>query len=410
MAYIGGEKVLLFGGKGGPAYRNDTWVYNLNTNTWTDKNPQGNKPLGRYIHDMAYISEGKVLLFGGSDGSNRLGDTWVYELDANAWIDKDPQGNKPSGRDGPAMAYIGGERVLLFGGNNGSNKLDDTWVYQLNANTWNQDTNASQPSARAVHTLSETSMDGSSYLVLFGGVGSNPSFKDDTWTFGGVDTTPPEIRISVEPDKLWPPNHKMQTITASVTVTDDSDPSPTVVLASIVSNEPDNGLGDGDKPNDIQDAEIGEDDYEFSLRAERSGGGDGRIYTITYTATDASGNSQSTSATVTVPHDKGKGKSAPGLLAFSALSAYPQPCNPEAWIPYTLANDVEVTIAIYNSSGRITRTLKLGHQKAGAYISKSKAAYWDGHNNAGESVASGIYFYHLQAGDFSAVRRMLMVK
>ena len=93
----------------------------------------------------------------------------------------------------------------------------------------------------------------------------------------------------------------MKTITATVTVTDDSDPSPTVVLTSIVSNEPDEGLGDGDKPNDIQDADIREEDYEFSLRAERSGGGDGRIYTITYTATDASGNTQNASATVTVP-------------------------------------------------------------------------------------------------------------
>ena len=224
------------------------------------------------------------------------------------------------------------------------------------------------------------------------------------------DTTPPEISVSVDPTELWPPNHKMKTITATVTATDDSDPSPTVVLTSIVSNEPDEGLGDGDKPNDIQDADIREEDYEFSLRAERSGGGDGRIYTITYTATDVSGNSQDASATVTVPHDKGKGKAAPGLLTFKALSAYPQPCNPEAWIPYTLAKDVDVTITIYNSSGRMIRTLQLGNQNAGAYISRGKAAYWDGKNNTGETVSSGVYFYRLKAGDFTAIKKLVVLR
>ncbi len=185
---------------------------------------------------------------------------------------------------------------------------------------------------------------------------------------------------------------------------------PTTVIESTYSIEVNTINKLLDKPNDIQDAEIEEEDYEFSLRAERSGGGDGRIYTITYTATDASGNSQSASATVTVPHDKGKGKAAPGLLAFKALSAYPQPCNPEAWIPYTLAKDVEVAIAIYNSSGRMIRTLQLGHQDAGAYISRGKAAYWDGKNDIGETVSSGVYFYTLKAGDFIATKKLVIAR
>jgi len=118
-----------------------------------------------------------------------------------------------------------------------------------------------------------------------------------------VDTTPPTISVSVSPDVLWPPNHKMVEITATVTVGDVCDSEPTVVLTSIESNEPDNGKG-----NDIEGAEFGTEDYTFLLQAERDGSGGGRIYTITYTATDASGNSDIGSATVTVPHDQGKGK------------------------------------------------------------------------------------------------------
>ena len=112
--------------------------------------------------------------------------------------------------------------------------------------------------------------------------------------------------------------------------------------------------------------------------------------------------------------DNGKGpKAAPALakgFAFAALSAYPQPCNPETWIPYTLAKDVKVTINIYSSSGRIVRTLQLGHQTAGAYINKSKAAYWNGRNDVGEKVSSGVYFYTLKAGSFTATRKMVITR
>jgi hypothetical protein len=120
-----------------------------------------------------------------------------------------------------------------------------------------------------------------------------------------VDTTAPDISVTVSPDTLWPPNHKMVNITATVTVSDICDTVPIVVLTSVTSNEPDNaiGIGDGNTINDIQGAVTGTEDYEFQLRAERAGTGDGRVYTITYTATDASGNSASADATVVVPHD-----------------------------------------------------------------------------------------------------------
>ncbi len=110
---------------------------------------------------------------------------------------------------------------------------------------------------------------------------------------------------------------------------------------------------------------------------------------------------------------RNKGKAAPAFakeFAFAALSAYPQPCNPETWIPYTLAKDVEVTITIYSSSGRIIHTLQLGHQTAGAYISRDKAAYWNGRNDVGEKVSSGVYFYTLKAGDFIITKKLVVLK
>ena len=90
------------------------------------------------------------------------------------------------------------------------------------------------------------------------------------------------------------------------------------------------------------------------------------------------------------------------------LPNYPNPFNPETWIPYQLAKAADVTLHIYAVNGRLVRTLTLGHQAAGMYQSRSRAAYWDGRNEVGEPVASGVYFYTLTAGDFTATRKMLI--
>ena len=92
------------------------------------------------------------------------------------------------------------------------------------------------------------------------------------------------------------------------------------------------------------------------------------------------------------------------------LANYPNPFNPETWIPYRLAEDAFVTLTIYDGSGRVVRTLDVGHRIASAYENRSKAIYWDGRNGLGEQVASGVYFYTLTAGDYSATRKMLVVK
>ena len=92
------------------------------------------------------------------------------------------------------------------------------------------------------------------------------------------------------------------------------------------------------------------------------------------------------------------------------LPNYPNPFNPETWIPYQLAKPADVTLTIYDIKGPVVRALDLGHQRAGIYHSRSRAAYWDGRNAQGEPVASGVYFYTLKTGDFSATRKMLIRK
>ena len=92
------------------------------------------------------------------------------------------------------------------------------------------------------------------------------------------------------------------------------------------------------------------------------------------------------------------------------LRNYPNPFNPETWIPYRLAEDADVSLTIYDVNGALVRTIDVGHQSAAVYESRSKAIYWDGRNRFGEGVASGVYFYSLSAGDFSATRKMVILK
>ena len=135
----------------------------------------------------------------------------------------------------------------------------------------------------------------------------NGNTDTDTVNVTVMDSTPPSLSVSLSPDSLWPANHKMMRVDASIQTSDSCDESPSVKLVSIISNENDNGTGDGNTSDDIRGANYGMDDRAFLLRAERAGKGLDRIYTVTYGATDASGNvAEDATTEVTVLHDGGK--------------------------------------------------------------------------------------------------------
>jgi len=152
--------------------------------------------------------------------------------------------------------------------------------------------------------------------------GVNPAQTvEDSVMITVSDDTPPVLQVTPNPAQLWPPNHKLRNVSVAVTVSDQCDSAEDidVILYAISSSEPDNGRGDGNTTGDIQNAQVGTDDRAFDLRAERSGGGSGRIYMATYRATDLSGNFTDGVATIEVPHDQGK-KGTKGSSASSNSS------------------------------------------------------------------------------------------
>jgi hypothetical protein len=118
-----------------------------------------------------------------------------------------------------------------------------------------------------------------------------------------IDKTAPTVACSASPNSLWPPNHELKDITAAVNVNDVLSGAAGFSLVSVSSNELDNGLGDGDMPNDIQGWSLNANDTGGQLRAERGGIGSGRVYTLTYQGQDVAGNTARCSATVSVAHN-----------------------------------------------------------------------------------------------------------
>jgi hypothetical protein len=213
-----------------------------------------------------------------------------------------------------------------------------------------------------------------------------------------VDNQPPSDTVTVSPSTCWPPRHTMLTVTAHPSATDNSGGTPTYTLVSVTSNEPDNGQGDGDTPNDIQGVSIGTNDTVFSLRCERGGRGDGRIYTIVYRFDDGNGNTSYDTAYFSVPHDAGRNKEATygpgddeGLTISAAL---PNPFTTSTSIQYSIAKPGSVDVSVYTPDGRLVRTLERTFREAGSYTS-----VWDGRDDRGNRVATGAYIAHVGVGE-----------
>ena len=166
--------------------------------------------------------------------------------------------------------------------------------------------------------------------------------------------------------------------------------------------------------NDHATMTVAADGQGYQLKVEA--GSAGNIFVISAQSPDPKVAVQPLRYTITAADVLRGWIQLPALVAYEIptetvlLANYPNPFNPETWIPYRLAEDAFVTLTIYDRGGRVVRTLEIGHRIAAVYESRSKAIYWDGRNQVGETVASGVYFYHLKAGDYSQTRKMLILK
>ncbi len=192
------QKIILFGGwdKAGSAHLSDTWAYDPAANTWTDMAPTGTAPSARGSHALAYDPvENKIVLFGGTDSTTYFDDTWVYDVATNTWAQVTPAGETPPARAGHRLAYDpSSATVVLFGGWNGTAYYNDTWTFNVATSTWTNLNLVGGPTARDSHSLNYDAA--TNELILFGGFVGGTDVAQDTWAYGVTedlstqDTTP----------------------------------------------------------------------------------------------------------------------------------------------------------------------------------------------------------------------------
>jgi hypothetical protein len=272
--------MVTLNGTGSSDPDNDTLTYNWN---WTDGSAMGATPTALFpvgnTTVTLTVSDGQ---YNATDAVNIIvtGDTTAPVADAGSDVTVEQESHA-------------GTQVMLNGTATDavSERFNFTWTE--NGMVLKEEANVSET------TLVYTFNLGTHVVTLYATDEANNTGSDDV-TVTVIDTTPPEINATATPNNLWSPDHKYVEAQATVTVYDVCDPSPTLTFVSITSNEPDNGVGDGNTVNDI----VIINDFTFNLRAERSGTGSGRTYIITYQATDASGNTATATVTVEVPHNQ----------------------------------------------------------------------------------------------------------
>jgi hypothetical protein len=272
--------MVTLNGTGSNDPDNDTLTYNWN---WTGGSatgatptalfPVGNTTVTLTVYDGQYNATDAVNIIVAADTTAP-----VVDAGPDVTVEQESHAGTQVTLNGTATDAV-------------STRFNFTWTE--NGTVLKEEANVSET------TLTYTFNLGTHVVTLYATDEANNTGSDSA-TVTVVDTTPPEINATATPSMLWPPNHKYAEVHVTVTVYDICDPSPTLTFVSITSNEPDNGLGDGNTVNDI----VIINDFTFNLMAERSGAGCGRTYTITYQATDASGNTATATVTVEVPHNQ----------------------------------------------------------------------------------------------------------
>ncbi len=186
------DTVLLFGGFGGGSVGNlnDTWIYDRSNNTWTQKTPATSPSWRRKFGLAPFHNTDKVVLFGGNNHNGNpkyLNDTWIYDISANNWTKKTPA-TTPSPRETYGIASVyGDDKVVLYGGNDEFVGYDDTWVYDLSANVWTNKNPATDPGIKAASSM--ISINGTDKVMLFGGTEDDTGGLDETWIYDLGDNT-----------------------------------------------------------------------------------------------------------------------------------------------------------------------------------------------------------------------------
>ena len=389
--------MIVFGGQDSGGRLNEVWSFDLSSNSWTDLTPStGGAPAGRITPGSVYdIHNHQLLTFSGQGAGNAFfNDTWAFDLTTHTWAEFLPPNPIPAIRYGVATCYdVLSRTQVTFAGFTNQGRFDDTWRFDPAADNWTDVSPGSgRPLERCLHAACYDAV--GRRMIIYGGQNGGP--LGDIWAFDLTTETWTELTPVSGPDPRFFSTFEYDALNRRATMFSGNRSS----------------LG---RANDVWVYDLWVDDwFELMPTGTKPVARDGAaaIYIesedrlVIFGGTSDGGrlndvwslNNLSDTPTGIVT----RGGDGSGVVLYQN---YPNPFNPSSVIGFELATPANVVLAIYDVEGREVRRLANGEAGTGYHT-----VLWDGKNDAGIRVSSGIYVYRLQTGDVVKTRKMLLLK
>jgi N-acetylneuraminic acid mutarotase len=388
------HRMIVFAGEEAVIRTNEVWAFDLSSHTWTDITPAiGSAPVGRITPASVYDSDNhQMLMFSGQSQLSFHNDVWLFDLTSHTWTEGTPPGPLPEIRYGVASCYdpVSGTQVN-FAGFTFQGRFDDTWRYDPDTDTWSDVSPATSPLERCLHAGAYDAQN--RHFYIYGG--QNGGALNDIWQFDLASEMWTEMAPSTVPLGRFfavfeydSNNHRMTMFSGNrgtlglsneVWVFD-------LTVKQWIALSP-----TGTAPV-ARDGAVGvyvSSEDRMVIFGGSSGGLLNDVWSLENLSDTATG-------------IRGGGDTP---LALALEPNHPNPFNPSTVIPFSVSEAGRVTLTVYDMRGRVVRTLVDRFQQPGA-----DQVRWDGRNDAGQPVASGVYLYRLQAGATVESRKMTLLK
>lgn len=386
------RKMIIFAGEDATSRLNDIWQFDIDNHIWTDITPSiGPSPALRRTPVSVFDPSGpRMVTWSGQGTSGFFNDAWEFDLIANAWVEYTPTGGPPNIRYGAAgvLDPVAGD-LITFAGFTNMGRFDDTWRLDATGTAWTDVTPGSAPLERCLHSTSYDS--GQHRMIMYGG--QNNGARSDIWAFDLATDTWTELTPAVSPDGRWFTAHAYDAANHRVMIFGGNTGS--VISSEVWSFDLATNTWFMMNPSGTGPVHRAGATAVYDGANDRLiifGGKGAAFYNEVWSLENLS--DTPTAAAANLPD-----------IGARLGQNYPNPFNPTTVIGYELPNPGFVSLRVYDVRGVQVRTLVEENRGTGP-----QAVMWDGRDNNGATVASGVYVYRLRFGDELLSRKLLLLK
>jgi len=388
------RKMVIFGGQAGSTRLNDIWEFDLDSYSWADITPgAGSAPAARRTPVSVYDPAGhRMITWSGQGiGNGFFNDVWEFDLATNVWAEFVPAGGPPNIRYGAAGVFdlVAGD-LVSFAGFTNQGRFDDVWRFNAVAATWTDVTPATGPLERCLHSASYDSQ--GHRMIMYGG--QNNGARSDIWAFDLDLDTWTELTPAGSPPGRWFAAHVYDAANHRSTIFGGNSGSTAVneVWVFTFATSAWGQLAPSGTAPTAREGSAAIYDGDNDRMVVFGGTNGGTDHNEVWALENLSG---------TVTH---AGESPPPSLDVLQQNS-PNPFNPATVIRYELATPGRVVLRVYDSRGRLVKTIIDASLAAGPH-----SAVWDGRDDGGRKAASGVYFYRLDTGRSTQAKKMVLVE